>query len=249
MEMFCDWNAFVAFHAGEVQATCAISSLVDLQNLLATTIHMVLRVVFNLKTKPTPPSRLHSKQQKSQTSTTLLKTSLEDHLCLVCSEAEWRAGNQCWERGEETISYRSWTHVARQQKCEDLLNSLVCWWLKLIVFKICSTHWSCEGSSNPCSFSAQLKSWLNYKAYIPLQVLRLFVLSSLVLRRQQQSLFFLSAVEILTELQGLHSLTSVQVVCIELLLSAFYIKPLNIQWNKICEFINIHFMYEFITKI
>ena len=49
--------------------------------------------------------------------------------------------------------------------------------------------------------------------------------NSLVLRRQQEYLLSLSAVEILTELQGLHCLTSVQVDCIELLLSAFYTKP------------------------
>ena len=48
--------------------------------------------------------------------------------------------------------------------------------------------------------------------------------NSLVLRRQQEYLLSLSAVEILTELQGLHCLTSVQVDCIELLLSAFYTK-------------------------
>ena len=49
MEMLCDLNSFVAFHAGEVQATGAISSVVDLQNLLGTA--LVLSVVFNLKTK------------------------------------------------------------------------------------------------------------------------------------------------------------------------------------------------------
>ena len=106
MELLCDWNSFVAFHAGEVQATCAISSVVDLQNLLGTT--LVLRVVFNLKTKPTPSSRLHSRRPKGQTRTlmlslhrcrprrqscpTLLATSLQpcqrqDHLCLGCSDA------------------------------------------------------------------------------------------------------------------------------------------------------------------
>ena len=53
-----------------VQATCAISSIVDLQNLLSTT--LVLRVVFNLKTKPTPSSRLNSRQPKSQTRTLTL---------------------------------------------------------------------------------------------------------------------------------------------------------------------------------
>ena len=52
MEMLCDWNSLVAFHAGEVQATCAISSVVDFQNLLCTI--LVLRVVFNWK-----PSRHH----------------------------------------------------------------------------------------------------------------------------------------------------------------------------------------------
>ena len=71
MEMLGDWNSSFAFHAGEVQATCAIStSVVDLRNLLGTT--LVLRVVFNLKTKPTPSSRLHSRQQKSRTRTPTL---------------------------------------------------------------------------------------------------------------------------------------------------------------------------------
>ena len=66
MEMLCDLNSFVAFHAGEVQATGAISSVVDLQNLLGTA--LVLSVVFNLKTKLTPPSpasRPLSRQPKS----------------------------------------------------------------------------------------------------------------------------------------------------------------------------------------
>ena len=54
MEMLCVWNSFVTSHAGGVQATstCAISSVFDLQNLLGTM--LVLRVVFNLKTKQTP---------------------------------------------------------------------------------------------------------------------------------------------------------------------------------------------------
>ena len=103
--------------------------------------------------------------------------SRQDHLRLGCSEAEARAGNQTWEREEKTASNRSCRRVASQQQFEDLLNSLVCWWLKLIGFKIYSTHWSCEGSRNTCSLSVQLKSWLNYKAYIALQVFRLIVLS------------------------------------------------------------------------
>ena len=53
----------------EVQA---ISSVVDLQNLLGTGTTLVLKVVFNLKTKPTPSSRLHSRQPKSQTRTLTL---------------------------------------------------------------------------------------------------------------------------------------------------------------------------------
>ena len=103
--------------------------------------------------------------------------SRQDHLLLGCSEAEARAGNQSWEREEETASNGCWPRVARQQQFEDLLNSSVCWWLKLIGFKIYSTHWSCEGSRNTCSLSVQLKSWLNYKAYIASQVFRLIVLS------------------------------------------------------------------------
>ena len=39
-------------------------------NIFGTT--LVLRVVFNLKTKPTPSSRLHSRQPKSQTRTLAL---------------------------------------------------------------------------------------------------------------------------------------------------------------------------------
>ena len=70
MEMLCDWNSYVAFHVGKVQATCSISSVVDLQNLLGTT--LVLRVVLNLKTKPTPTSSLLSIQPKSQPSTLTL---------------------------------------------------------------------------------------------------------------------------------------------------------------------------------
>ena len=50
-----------------LQATCAIRSVVDLQNLLGTT--LVLKVVFNLKTKPLPQIRLLRIQPKSQTST------------------------------------------------------------------------------------------------------------------------------------------------------------------------------------
>ena len=69
--------------------------------------------------------------------------SRQDHLRLGCTEAEARAGNQSWEREEETASDGSWPRVARQQQFEDLLNSSVCWWLKLIGFKIYSTHWSC----------------------------------------------------------------------------------------------------------
>ena len=54
VEMLCYWNSFVAFHASEVQATWAISSVVDLQNLLGTL--LVLRFDFNLKTKQKPSS-------------------------------------------------------------------------------------------------------------------------------------------------------------------------------------------------
>ena len=99
----------------------------------------------------------------------------QDHLRLGCSEA--RAGNQSWEREEETASDRSCPRVARQQQFEDLLNSLVCWWLKLIGFKVYSTHWSCEGRSSIRAFPLQLKTWLSYKAYIALQVFGLIVLS------------------------------------------------------------------------
>ena len=99
----------------------------------------------------------------------------QDNLRLECSEA--LAGHEKWEREEEIASNRSCPRVARQQQFEDLLNSLVCWWLKLIGFKVYSTHWSCEGSSSIRAFPAQLKTWLSYKAYIALQVFRLIVLS------------------------------------------------------------------------
>ena len=161
MEMLCYWNSFVAFHAGEVQATGAISSVVDLQYLLGTM--LVLRVVFNLKTKPTSSSHLHTRQPKRRwvfivaglvTSSVwhcwLQPCQRQDHLCLGCSEI-W-AGNQSWEREEEI-------------------------WLKLIGFKIHSTYWSCEGSSSICAFPELLKTWLSYKALIALQVFRLIVLS------------------------------------------------------------------------
>ena len=75
IQIICDWNSdsFVAFYAGDsqVHATCAISSFVDLQYLLGTTLHVVLKVVFNLKTKQTPPSRFHSRQPKGQMRTTV----------------------------------------------------------------------------------------------------------------------------------------------------------------------------------
>ena len=125
MEMLCNWNSFVTFHAGEVQATCAISSIANLQNLLCIMLHLVLRVFFNLKTKLTPPTCLESRQPKNQMrtltlslyhhrphhqlcptllATTLLKTRSS---CFGCSEAEALAGNQSWEREEETASNRS----------------------------------------------------------------------------------------------------------------------------------------------
>ena len=122
MEMLCNWNSFVALHAGEVQATCAISSIVDLRNLLCTGTTLVLKVVFNLKTKLTQASSFHSSQPKSQARTLTLSLhrcqpcrqlcptmdqhcwlqpcQRQVHLHLGCSEA--RAGNQSWEREEET---------------------------------------------------------------------------------------------------------------------------------------------------
>ena len=60
---------------GGAQATCTISIVIDLQNLLGTP--LVLRVVFILKTKQPPPSCLFHIQQKSQTST--LTLSLHCH--------------------------------------------------------------------------------------------------------------------------------------------------------------------------
>ena len=92
--------------------------------------------------------------------------SRQDHLRLGCSEAEARAGNQCWEREEETASDRSSPRapaaVWRFVKLIGLLMIKTCWFQDLF--------------------------------------------NSLVFRRHS---FSLSAVEILTELQGLHCLTSV----------------------------------------
>ena len=83
----------------------------------------------------------------------------------------------CKEKGLRLASDRSCPRVARQQQFEDLLNSLVCWRLKLICFKVYSTHWSCKGSSSTRAFPAQLKTWLSYKAYITLQMFELIVLN------------------------------------------------------------------------
>ena len=186
MEMLCDWNSFVAFHAGEVQATCAISSVVDLQNLLGTTLHVVLtdnesRLQHETQadTTESPPQQTAEPNEDSDAESSSLPAlqpvvsnmgwlqpcSRQDHLRLGFSEAEAWAGNQSWEREEKTASNRSCRRVASQQQFEDLLNSLVCWWLKFIGFKIYSTHWSCESSCNIHSLSAQFKSWFNYKAY------------------------------------------------------------------------------------
>ena len=191
MEMLCDWNSFVAFHAGEVQATCAISSIVDLRNL-----HPPRWSWESFSTwKPSWHHRVTSIADSRRATRGLWRwvfifTGLaasrvwhcwlqpcqrQDHLRLGCSEA--RAGNQSWEREEETASDRSCPCVACQQQFEDLLYSLVYWWLNLIGFKVYSTHWSCEGSSRIHAFPAQLKTWLSYKAYIALQVFRLIVLS------------------------------------------------------------------------
>ena len=111
MEMLCDWTSSITFYAGEVQATCTISSVVDLQNLLVTM--LVLGVVFNLKTKQTPSSSLHSRQPKSKTRTltlslhhrlphsqmclTLLATTLpKDKIVYVWDvQRRWRQSNHC----------------------------------------------------------------------------------------------------------------------------------------------------------
>ena len=144
MEMLCKWNSFVAFHAGEVQATCAISSAVDLQNLLGTTLHIVLRVVFNLKVEnqadatESPPQQTAEEPNEDSVSVVIVAClaatrvqhcwlqpcSRQDPLRLGCSEAEARAGtgNQSWERAEEAASERSCPRVARQQQLEDLFN-------------------------------------------------------------------------------------------------------------------------------
>ena len=129
MEMLCDRNSFVAFHAGEVQATCAISSVVDLRNLLGTM--LVLRVVFNLKTKPTVAlhhwvaSTADSQRAKRGLWCWVfivagLAASSVRHFWLQCltqlASYDWRvqrrrlassealAGNQSWEREEEKAS-------------------------------------------------------------------------------------------------------------------------------------------------
>ena len=194
MEMLCDWNSFVAFHAGEVQAICTISSVVDFAKSARhhAGLESRLQLENQADTIKSPPyyyvSIADSQRAKqglwcwifivaglaasSVPHCWLQPCQRQEHLRLGCSEA--LAGNQ---RGEEKASDRSCPRVARQQQFKDLLNSLVCWWLKLIGCKVYSTHLSCEGSSSIRAFPAQLKIWLSYKAYIALQVFRLIVLS------------------------------------------------------------------------
>ena len=69
---------------------------------------------------------------------------------------------------------QTWVH---QLHFEDLLYSLVSWWLKLICFTVYSTHWFCEGSSNTLSLRAvEILTEVQ-----DLQVYRLIVLSCWVL--------------------------------------------------------------------
>ena len=172
MEMLCDWNSLVAFHAGEVQATCAISSVVDFQTLLCTI--LVLQVVFKLKTKPTPSSRLHSRQQKSQTRTLTLSLychrPCRRHCWLQCrtrlASDDWRvprrrlacweapACNQGWESEEEKARDRSRQRITRQLLLEDLINSLR--FIKRIglakaaaVFALSQRIWNLGWTTNP----------------------------------------------------------------------------------------------------
>ena len=178
MEMLCDWNSFVTLHAGGVQATCAISSIVDLQNLLGTM--LVLRVVFNLKTNHRVASTADSQRAKRGLWRWVfivagLAASSVRHCCYnvrhdwrpttgVFRGVDWRVqrrGRASWEREEEKASNRSCPSVARQLQFEDLLHWFVLLMTKFIGFKVYSTHWSCKGSSCISTFPAQLKSWLN----------------------------------------------------------------------------------------
>ena len=62
-----------------------------------------------------------------------------------CSQHCW-LHHQSWER-EEEASYWSCPCIESQQQLEDLINSLVGWWFKLICFKIYSAHWSSKDTT------------------------------------------------------------------------------------------------------
>ena len=71
MEMLCDWHSNGTFHAGGVQTTCAISGVVDLQNLPGTTLVFESRLQLENQAASTKLLLLCI-QSKSQTSTLTL---------------------------------------------------------------------------------------------------------------------------------------------------------------------------------
>ena len=93
--------------AGEVQATCAIGSVVDLQNLPGTT--LVLRVVFNFVAGLAVSCVRNCWPQPCP---------VQDKIIYVWDvQRRWLAIKA--EKEEETTSYRSCPRVARQQQFED----------------------------------------------------------------------------------------------------------------------------------
>ena len=93
----------------------------------------------------------------------------QDHLRLGCSEAWGAVSRQSKLRKKGMIKAENerkkllakeaalTSRTRSSLNSEGLLNSLVGWWLKLIVFKIYSTLWSCEGRSSTRALPA--RSW------------------------------------------------------------------------------------------
>ena len=119
----------VAFHAGGVRATCAISGVVDLQNLLDTTL------VLNSQTSTLTLS-LHRRLPRRQSCLTLLATSLE-------REREIKA-----EKERKKLLAIEATLASRARRSLKICKT---------IGKIYSTHWSCEGRSSIRVLPAQLK--------------------------------------------------------------------------------------------
>ena len=141
----CDWNSIVTFHQVRSKLPAQLAALSICETCSA-------------------PRWLKSRRQlKNQAVTIELPTQQtaeepnEDFDAESSSSPFRGAGWQSKLRKRG----RNCPRVACQQQFEDLLNSLVCWWLKLIGFKVYSTHWSCKGSSSTCAFPAQLKTLLS----------------------------------------------------------------------------------------